>query len=401
MKITSLAHLTIAFACLACVSLACAAGPSEEARQAQAFMEQGYAYEKEYRDSEAMEAYKKAIAADPSSAEAHLLLGRLYGKERRYDDSAKELEAAIQLDAAISPRAVPFLVFIYLFKDDPRAAEHVKRLFAVDPEAAGRLYQHVFYARIFGLEEAPGGFETRKKLAAIPQDAALAGKMRDAEAFISKRMYAEAIEAYKKILSSAGIAVELQAAIHNAIGNIYLYELKDSRQGIPYFEKAVALNPDELALRMGLIDAYRMLEDYQKALEEDKKILAADPLNKYGLYVAGSVYFKLRRFGEAISNWEKLRDVDRILFGLVEEAYISAHEEAREALHRLSEGYSGSQAVLLKSGLTLRPDAVSTDKGNLLLFFKGSKPKEGEEFEDIAVIPLNEIESINGAPPAR
>lgn len=68
-------------------------------------------------------------------------------------------------------------------------------------------------------------------------------------------------------------------------------------------------------------------------------------------------------------------------------------------LKKLSEKYNGKQIVELDNGIVLKADGTDDQYGCLFIAFKGHYPVEDvKNFEDLIVIPLTEIKSINGEP---
>jgi len=112
--------------------------------------------------------------------------------------------------------------------------------------------------------------------------------------------------------------------VFNLLGTLYAYNLNSPKAGVLYLKQAVDYNPNEIGYEISLIDAYRMLQMYDKALCETNKILAVDPNNKYGLYMQGAINFKIKNWQDPINSWDRLKRVDMILFGLIEEDYNQA-----------------------------------------------------------------------------
>lgn len=74
-------------------------------------------------------------------ASVHLLQGMLYYRGRRYDDSEKELQEAVQLD----PRSAPALAALGRLRlrmnDDPAAIDYFEKALAIQPQDAESNYQ--------------------------------------------------------------------------------------------------------------------------------------------------------------------------------------------------------------------------------------------------------------------
>ena len=90
--------------------------------------------------------------------------------------------------------------------------------------------------------------------------------------------------------------VELQAEavdirVLTSIGNCYR-KLKQFESGVPYFEKALAKEPDNFYALFGLADCYRGTARPNLSLDYWNRILAKDPRNKVILTRAGDAYRK-------------------------------------------------------------------------------------------------------------
>lgn len=289
------------------------------------FVEQGNFLKSQHKNKEAQELYQKALEFNQNSAEAHLGLASVYARMKAYDKAIAEYERAMQNDPGVATKALPSLIFIHLLKDDVKAVEYFKKLYSIDSSLANALFKHIFYSRMFGFEETEDGLETKKILTMIK------GEWSDdvfrADSLYGEGKHKESVDEYKKILNK-NLPFEVKAAIYNAIGNI-LFELNRPEDALSYLEKAIDLNPNEFALRIGLVDAYRSMGDFSRALEETEKILKLDQNNKYGLYVKGSLYFKMAQWQDAVSNWDKLKEVDKILFAMINDYYRDAKEKLK------------------------------------------------------------------------
>lgn len=68
-----------------------------------------------------------------------------------------------------------------------------------------------------------------------------------------------------------------------------------------------------------------------------------------------------------------------------------------ESLREVAEKYKndGKNIVVLKNGIKLSPFRIEQKQGTVILMFRGNK-KDANEYERADMIPLNEIETING-----
>ncbi len=300
------------------------------------FIEQGNIYLREKKNPEAIDAYKEAISLDPKRVDAHYWLGTVYIKQKEYGSAIRELEWVASNPNASYParRTFTLLIFISLFKkDDDRTIGYLKKLFTVDPDSMSYIMPYIFYARLFGLKQTEDGFEVFKPLTAPFEDKTAKDAAIEATNLYDNGQYLQAIETYKKVLNK-NLSPIFKAAIYNTIGMIYVKELQRPSEGIPFLEQAVALNPKEFALKIGLVDAYRMSGDYDKALNQVRQILAQEPSNRYGLYAEGVLHFKKGEWKEATVSWQKLQQVDKVIFSFIEESYRQAKQRTHFSLDK-------------------------------------------------------------------
>ena len=292
------------------------------------FISQGDNYLKQKDTTNALAVYKKALDLHPNSAAAHHGLGRTYAHLRQYDQAISEMETAIKLDPQIYKKIAPSLIFIYLFKNDIRSAEHLKTLSLIDPTLSANLAKGFFNARIYGLKETAGGLEVFVPLVETSSEK-LTEALKDADSLLEQKQYQPAIDAYKKISVGPDINRKEKSFILMIVGTIYFQHLNDIESAIINLNQSVALNPDEKYARICLIDVYRTNQDYPAALAELDKMLAKDPQDKYALYFKGAVSFKAGGWKEAVKNWGNLKRVDPLLFALVQDMYLQALRHSR------------------------------------------------------------------------
>jgi len=87
---------------------------------------------------------------------------------------------------------------------------------------------------------------------------------------------------------------DVDIRVLTSIGNCHR-KLKTFEQGIPYFERALQMDPYNFYALFGLADCYRGMNQQHKSLEYWNKILEQDPRNKVILTRAGTAY---RNMGE-------------------------------------------------------------------------------------------------------
>jgi len=283
----------------------------------------GISYFKEGLYDQAIVEFKKAIEIDPNMAVAYMDLGRVYGRLKEYDKAIYYMELSLKANEDIAEKVLPNLIFIYLLKNDVKAATYLKKLLKINPPLGSYLAKLVFNARIYGIKERDGELVV-EHLFFDSSTSRVLEVVKKADVFIESGEFDKAISIYDAFIKKENLTPKEKAAILHTIGMLYSVEQNKPQEGLPYLEQAVELDPGEVAFRIGLIDAYRSLQEYSKALDEINAMLAQDPDNKYGLYFKGVIYFKRGEWKKAIENWDKLEKVDKILFALLEAEYNKA-----------------------------------------------------------------------------
>lgn len=276
------------------------------------------------KNTEALESYKKAISLDAGIVDSHIGAGRMYARLKDYDNAIKEFEAAIKISPQGSVDAIRKIIMIYLFKNDVKVIDYLKMLDEISPQDEEEMLKYVIQARLFGLKEVNGGLEiTMTSAIKIPEEIKPFAKR--ADEFISKEKYIEAINVYKE-----SIALKDNAGAHWAIGVIYASKLNRLEEAVVHLKRAIELEPEEKLLRVYLIDSYGLMKNYLRVIEESKRLLEKDKLNKAALFFEGEAYFELQEWDKAIKSWDKLKKVDKIWFGVIEDEYKEAILEIKK-----------------------------------------------------------------------
>ncbi len=85
----------------------------------------------------------------------------------------------------------------------------------------------------------------------------------------------------------------------------------DAMQAIGYYEEAVKKGVDNVALRIGLGDAYlRINGGGGKAMDNYEKAVAMDPKNSLGYSRIGKLWYDARNYNDALTNYEKAKNAD-------------------------------------------------------------------------------------------
>ena len=110
-------------------------------------------------------------------------------------------------------------------------------------------------------------------------------------------------------------------------------------EGIPYFERALEIQPDNFYALFGLADCYRGINQQFRSVEYWNKILEKDPSNKVILTRAGDAYRNTGDYEKASEYYNKALDIEFDMYAVLGLALISKslgkYEEAISSLSRL------------------------------------------------------------------
>jgi len=145
------------------------------------------------------------------------------------------------------------------------------------------------------------------------------------------------------------------------ISNIRLgwlnYLTKQYNQSIPFYMKAIALNPYAIEARFGCVKPLSAIGNWEKVKEQYLEILKIDPLNTTANYWLGVIYFNRKDYKTATSLFEKVVN----LYPL---DYDSAIMLAWSKLN--SSNYADAK-ILFQQALIIRPNDPSASEGMELI----------------------------------
>ncbi|MBU1999326.1 MAG: hypothetical protein KKE64_07535, partial [Candidatus Omnitrophica bacterium] len=228
------------------------------------------------------------------------------------------------------------LIFLLLYKDDIRCVRYLELLKKIKPELAEEISVFAVGAREYGIDIGEGGITVKGPLDDLPNTKSN-DLIKEAFNFCQIGQYEKGSVLLKERLADKTITHEEKAVLNYALGLSFLYkpyinldgkELFNNSQGLDYLKEAIKLCPNINEFRRGLIFAYIELEKYPEALEEIKVLLERKPDDKYALYSQGYIYFSTKEWGKAVESWGKLRNIDNILFALIQYEY----EQAKQSM---------------------------------------------------------------------
>jgi len=261
--------------------------------------------------SKAIDEYRLAIEADPTSEYLTASLAELYAKTGRIRDAVLEAQDILKKDPN-NLEAHKLLGRIYLrsLGDSPGgggsdsvlklAIEQYEEIIKLEPDSMDdHLLLGRLYARNNDLEKAESEFKTALKLQPDSEEAVTAL----AFLYTSEGDSARAADVLSKVPDSAR-----SARLYSVLG--YTYEQqKDYKKAIEAYRKAIVLDRDNLDAIRGL--AQNLMNDGQTeaALEQYKIIADANPEDPQTHLRMAEIYRKQGRFDLALDNLKQAESV--------------------------------------------------------------------------------------------
>jgi tetratricopeptide (TPR) repeat protein len=274
--------------------------------------------------SKAIDEYRLALEADPTSAYLSSGLAELYARTGRIRDAVSEAQDILKRDPQ-NLEAHRLLGHIYLrsLGDMQQgsgsdsvlklAIQQYEEIVKLDPNSVddhimlGRLY-HADNQRDKGLQEE----QTAVKLAPDSEEAVATLAM----------FYSEQGDTTKAadILSSIPEA-NRSAKLYLMLGGTYDQQ-KDYKKSIEAYQHAIALDRDNLDAIRGLADAYQNDGQTAKALQQYQVIADANPEDAGTYLRIAEIYRRQGKLDQALQNLKKaqsmVKDSDRISYALAE-----------------------------------------------------------------------------------
>jgi tetratricopeptide (TPR) repeat protein len=309
--------------------------------------------------SKAIDEYRLAIEADPTSEYLTSGLAELYARTGRIRDAVLEAQDILKRDPN-NLEAHKLLGRIYLrsLGDTPGgsgsdsvlklAIEQYEEIIKLEPDS---MDDHLLLGRLYGrnndLQKAESEFKTALKLEPDSEEAVTAL----AFLYTAEGDAARAAEVLSKVPDSSR-----SAKLYSVLG--YTYEQqKDYKKAIEAYRKAIALDRDNLDAIRGL--AQNLMNDGQTeaALEQYQVIADANPEDPQTHLRMAEIYRKQGKFDLALDN---LKQAQAVVPDLMEVPYDMA--VVYQAQGRYQEAAQMLQDLLKK---TEKPDGkYSKDEGN-------------------------------------
>ncbi len=276
-----------------------------------ALFDAGYVADSEKRPDDAAGLYRRAIAANPKSFEAHISLGLLLARQGKPAEARPELEAATKLDPGEAGPGLKARAWRALAQidrsgaegggDATEAANDLLEALKLSPETPSDILLSASLAEDSGAyDEAEAAY--RRALAQDAQsEPANAGL---AHLLIRKKEYPEA----ETLLRAALVKLPDDPALTAQLATVLAAE--DKAEALPLLQKLHAEHPADPAITNMLAS---VLSDAGDAAGSDQlyvKLLEADAENPDLLSAHGQNLVRLGKFAEALAVFDKATQID-------------------------------------------------------------------------------------------
>ena len=278
---------------------------------ARALFDAGYVADAEKRLDAAAGLYRRAIAADPKSFEAHLSLGLLLASQGKPDEARPELEAATTLDPGSAGPALKARAWRALAQidrpspgaegDTAAATNDLLEALKLTPETPADTLLAASLAEQAGQYEAAEAAYRRvlaKDPGSKPANAGLAHLL------IRNKQYPEAETLLRAALAQMPGDTALTAQLATALA------AQDKAEALPLLQQLHAAHPDDLVICHMLAEVLDDAGDFAGADQLDLKLLAASPVDPDLLVAHGQNLVRLGRLAEAFAAFDKATQID-------------------------------------------------------------------------------------------
>jgi tetratricopeptide (TPR) repeat protein len=274
---------------------------------ARALFDAGYVADAENRLDDAAALYRRAVAADPNSFEAHLSLGLLLARQGKNSEARPELVTATRLDPGdagpeLMARAWRALARIDGDSDAAVASSDLLEALKLTPETeADTLLAATLAEKTGQLDAAEAAYRR-----ALAKDAkSIPGVEGLAHILIVKKKFDEAEDLLRPALAQAPDDATLTAQLATVLA------AEDKAEALPLLQKLHAAHPADAAITRMLAAVMADAGDYAGADQLDRHLLAASP-DDAGLLVAhGQNLVHQGQLAEAYTVFDKATRIDQ------------------------------------------------------------------------------------------
>lgn len=273
---------------------------------ARALFDAGYVADAQNRLDDAAALYRRAIAADPKSFEAHISLGLLLARQKKFDEARTELLAATQLDPGVAgpevkARAWRALARIDQTTDPAAASNDLLEALKLSPETTDDTLLAAELAEETGQNDAAEA-AYRRVLAKDPHSVAASAGL--AHLLIQSKQYSDAATLLRAALANAPDDPTLTAQLAEVL------VAQDDAGALPLLQKLHAAHPADPAITRMLAQVMAVAGDYAGSDQLYLQLLAAKPNDANLLVAHGQNLVREARMQEAVTVFDKATQID-------------------------------------------------------------------------------------------
>jgi Flp pilus assembly protein TadD len=301
---------------------------------ARALFDAGYVADAQKRLDDAAGLYRRAIAANPKSFEAHISLGLLLARQNKFDEARTELTAATALDPGdagpeLKARAWRALARIDRETDPAAASDDLLEALKLTPETPDDTLLAAEIAEKTGQYDAAEAAYRRvlaKDPHSLPANAGLAHLL------ILRKQYPDAETLLRAALLSAPDDPTLSAQLATVL------VAEDDADALPLLKKLHDAHPADPAITRMLAEVLAVSGDYAGSDQLYLHLLAANPQDASLLVAHGQNLVRQAQLEAAVKVFDKATQIDPAnadgWSGLAFAASRTAHPDL--ALHALT-----------------------------------------------------------------
>jgi tetratricopeptide (TPR) repeat protein len=163
--------------------------------------------------------------------------------------------------------------------------------------------------------------------------------------------YRDALFYWEKMLALNSDNVDIR--VLTSIGNCHR-KLKTFSEGIPYFKAALEREPRNFYALFGLADCYRGINQQEDSLKYWNRILEQDPRNKVILTRAGDAYRNMGEFDKAQEYYERALNIEFDTYAVMGLALLAKaqgkYDEAITSLKRMIQQDNRNYRLFIELG---------------------------------------------------
>jgi tetratricopeptide (TPR) repeat protein len=265
----------------------------------------------------AIDFYKRLIAKYPPSADRYWRIAHIYGRCGKFPEAIESFKKAKELSPEnLAPDLEIGKIYVILKQWD--AALEVFRLCKkYDIGYLNELEEQIVLGRYFGFQVGENGEISITVLRPEVGVNEVREYLIKAEAFEKMSDRSKAIEELKKSLR-----VKETASANFEIGRLLWEGSGCSEEPVRYYKKAIALSPDEPWFYGKFASMCVDCGMAQEVIPLLRAFLKKHPDDAFALYTLSfAMHSQSQYWQDALEVFERLKFVDKVIFGLVEDKY--------------------------------------------------------------------------------